>query len=241
MATNNFDQDDQQDTLASEVNRGLSDRQSTKTIDFRPSRSQIIGISVGSILILSIIAATVWSGSSLFAKNSQPTIVGSIPQAANVVARYCNALVHHNYSQAQKYILPNSTVLLQKDVEYAESLSGGPLIRCTTFGGKDVTSPKGQPFFVRVHKNKDGLYDYNDPANVYTTKEVVSFQIDFFFQKPNVAPTYISGSCQVLHTGKQQWLIYGGSCFIPLCPIPGWKRIMGIGPVCPYDSLIRVN
>ena len=241
MATNNFDQDDQQDTLASEVNRGLSDRQSTKKMGIRPSRSHIIGISVGSVLILSIIAATVWSGSSLFAKNSQPTIVGSIPQAANVVARYCNALVHHNYSQAQKYILPNSTDSSrppQKEVEYAESQNGGPLIRCTTFDGKDATYPKGQQFFVRVHKNKDGLYYYDDPANVYTTKEVVSFQMDFFFQKPHAPTTYLTGNCQVLLTGKSQWLIYD-SCPMDECPIPGWKASWGVGPVCPPPYVVK--
>ncbi len=239
MATNNFDQDDQQDTLASDVNRGLSDIQSTKTRGTQRLRPHIIGISIGSVLILSIIAATVWSGSRLFAKNSQPTIVGSIPQAANVVARYCNALVHHNYSQAQKYILPNSTNpsdLLRQEVEDAEQQNQGPLIRCTTFDGKDATYPKGQHFSVHVHKDKKyGGYDPDDPANVYTTKEVVSFEMDFFFQRPNAPTTYLTGNCQVLLTGKSQWLIYG-SCPMHECPIPGWKRSWGIGPACfsPY-------
>ena len=243
MATNNFDQDDQQDTLAFDVNRGLSDRQSTKTIDFRPPRLQIISISVCSVLTISLIAVTVWSGSHLFAKNSQSTIVGSISQAANVVARYCNALVHHNYSQAQKHILPNSTDpsdLLQQEVKDAELQNQGPLIRCTTFDEKDATYPKGQHFFVHIHKDKYGGYNPDDSANVYTTKEVVSFEMDFFFQKPNAPTTYLIGNCQVLLTGKSQWLIYG-SCPMNECPIPNWSPLAGIGPACPPPHVVGNN
>ena len=71
-----------------------------------------------------------------------------------------------------------------------------PLMRCTTSDGKDATYPKGQHFSVYVHKNKYGGYDTDDPANVCATKEVVSFEMDFFFQRSNAPTTYLTGSCK---------------------------------------------
>jgi hypothetical protein len=229
MSTKNLDQDDPQ----SKVSEDISDTRSTKKKGNQWSQSKIIGISGGSVLIISIIAVTVWSGSRIFANGSQSAPIGSIPQATNVIANYCNALVKHNFSQAQKYILPNSSSipdLLQQEVKDAEEQNQGPLVRCKIFGGKDTTYPKGKQFFVASHKEGLG-YALSDPANSFITKEVVSFQMDFFFQKPNSPTTYLTGNCQVLSTSNQKWLIYG-SCPMDECPIPGWKPFMGIGPEC---------
>ncbi len=196
MSTKNLDQDDQQSNILFDSSGDISDIQTAKKKGNRRLRSQIVGISGGSVLILSIIAVTVWSGSRIFANGSQPVTVGSIPQATNVVSNYCNALVKHNFSQAQKYILPNSTSpsdLLQQEVKDAEEQNQGPFVRCKIFNGKDTTYPQGKPFFVTIHKEGLG-YRLSDPANSYTTKEVVSFQMDFFFQKPNSPTTYLTGS-----------------------------------------------
>jgi hypothetical protein len=251
MSTKDLDQDDPQSKKPFEVSEDISNIQSTKKEGNQRSQSKIIGISGGSVLIISIIAVTVWSGSRIFANSSQPTPIGSIPQATNVIANYCNALVKHNFPQAQEYILPNSSSipdLLQQEVKDAEEQNQGPLVRCKIFGGKDAMYPKGKQFFVAVHQ--DGLgYRFNDPANLYTTKEVVSFQMNFLFQKPNSPTTYLTGSCQVLATSNQKWLIYG-SCPMDECPIPGWKPFMGIGPVClspnvvgqpPRGSIVRTT
>lgn len=109
MTSKNFGQDNQQDKLALNVSRDISNIQCTKKKHTKWSPSQVIRILGGSILIISIIAITVWSSSPIFADRSQPAIIGSIPQAANFVANYCLALVKHNFSQAQQYILPNSS------------------------------------------------------------------------------------------------------------------------------------
>jgi hypothetical protein len=240
MATKKFDQDDQQDELSFDVSGDISDIQSAKKKGTRRSRSQIIGISGGSVLIISIIAVTVWSGSRIFANGSQPVTTSNISQATNVVANYCNALVNHNFSQAQKYILPNSSSipdLLQQEVKDAEEQNQAPFVRCKIFDGKDTPYLGGKQFFVAIHKEGLG-YRLSDPANSYIAKEVISFQMDFFFQKPNSPTTYLTGSCQVLSNGNQKWLIYR-SCPINECPIPGWKPFMGIGPVCPRPRVVR--
>jgi hypothetical protein len=237
MTSKNFDQNNQQDKLAFDVSGNISNIQSTKENTNRWSRSQVISISIGSILILSIITVTIWSSSRIFADRSQPAIIGSIPQAANVVANYCKALVKHNFSQAQKYILPYSTFpsdLLQQQVSDAEEQNQGPLVSCQIFNGKDATYPGGKQ--LAIHKESFG-YLQNDPAHSYITKEVVSFSMQFFFQKPNAPTTYLTGGCQVVSTGNQQWLIYG-SCPMNECPIPDWQHSWGIGPACPPPHIV---
>ena len=231
MATNNFDQDDQQDILAIDVNSNFSNISSTKKMSSRAFQLQIIRFSALSLPILTILAVMVWSGSHLFANGSQAPLVGSIPQARNIVANYCNALVKHDFSQAQQYILPNSTSpsdLLQQEVQDAENQNQGPLAMCTIFEGQDTTYPGGKQF------------DLDNATKSYTAKEVVSFQMEFFFQKPNAPTTYLTGSCQVLSTGNQQWLIYS-SCPMDECPIPGWKAGWGLGPECPQPYVVGRN
>ncbi len=239
MSTKNLDQDDQQSTIPFDGSGDISGIQIAQKKDNRRLRSQVRGISGGSVLILSVIAVIVWSGSRIFANGSQPATIGSIPQATNVVSNYCHTLVKHHFSQAQNYLLPNSpspSDLLQQEVKDAEEQNQGPFVRCQIFNGKDTTYPEGKPFFVTIHKEGLG-YRLSDPANWYTTKEVVSFQMDFFFQKPNSPTTYLTGSCQVLSTGNQQWLIYR-SCPMAECPIPGWQTSWGIGPACPPPNVV---
>ncbi len=240
MFTPKFHQHDSQAKTSLNTSGDIPMMQSIQSNGTRQRHSWVMGLAGAIVLLISLIAGTIWLDARVFAHNQKPTITGDGLQPTAIIANYCNALVKHDFSQAESYILPHSLSLpnlLQEEVADAEQQNKAPLVGCKIFASQDTTYATGKKYFV----NNDGTgnrYALNNDANWYLAKEVVSFHINFFFQKPNALTTYLTGQCDVLPTATHSWRIYD-TCYINACPIPGWRAAWGHGPACPGPRVVK--